>query len=525
MQPRWGRAPGASAGPEAVGGIEGAIVHTSRWYHLAWALAGFVALQPSLSLAQGRIGGATAVTNQVQGILHGAARQLAVGSDVHSNEVVRTEDASVAQLVFLDNTNLGVGPRSSVTLDRFVYDPSRNTGRVVVRASQGIFRFVTGSQPSRDYTIETPVATIGVRGTAFDLLVRANRIVIILISGQVIVTPHHGRVVSLTQPGTQLTVFSDGRVVGPEAWPGPITDTASNAPFPYFGGVPTAMLSGPFMPSGPFVMNGLQPFLAVEGGIRVSRTTFDVTPPFDVDALTGVVGVNGGLMFTPMGGNLFFGPRVGVLFGIGSGSTESPPASPAFTYKVEMPWTVFYEAEAGTWVGNAMLHASIGGATTRTSVTGTAGAFIVNDQSTRTGVTASAGLDFAVAPSVLVGGQFRYIAVPSGVVSIPGVVPIASDVFVGTVGATWKFSDVRLKRDIVPLARLDNGIRLYQYRYLWSDELYVGVMAQEVREIVPQAVMRGTDGYLRVDYARLGLRLMTFAEWTQSARRPSLLSN
>jgi hypothetical protein len=499
-------------------------LRASHWYRLAWAVAGFVALQPNSSLAQGRIGGATAVTNQVQGILHGASRALAVGSDVHANEVVRTEDASVAQLVFLDNTNLNVGPRSAVTLDRFVYDPSRNTGRVVVRASQGIFRFVTGSQPSRDYTIETPVATIGVRGTEFDLLVRGNRIVIILISGQVIVTTHHGRTVSLTQPGTQLTVYSDGRIVGPETWPGPITDTASNAPFPYFGGVPTAMLSGPFMPSGPLTVNGLQPFLNVEGGIRGSRTTFDVTPPFDVDAATGVVGVNGGLMFAPMGGNFFFGPRVGVLFGFGSGSRVSPPASPAFTYKVEMPWTVFYEAEAGTWIGNTMLHASIGGATTRTSVTGTAGAFSVNDQLSRTGVTASAGFDVPVAPSVFLGGQFRYIRVPSGPVDIPGTVPIASDVFIGTVGATWRLSDVHLKRDIVALGRLDNGIRLYRYRYLWSDELYVGAMAQEVREIVPQAVMRGADGYLRVDYGQLGLRLMTFDEWMQSAERPPLLS-
>lgn len=81
-------------------------------------------------------------------------------------------------------------------------------------------------------------------------------------------------------------------------------------------------------------------------------------------------------------------------------------------------------------------------------------------------------------------------------------------------GVPLTMSDVRLKRGIVRVAHLDNGIDLYRYRYEWSDQLYVGVMAQEVAEIVPDAVVRGDDGYLRVNYARLGLRLQTWSEWT-----------
>jgi hypothetical protein len=74
-------------------------------------------------------------------------------------------------------------------------------------------------------------------------------------------------------------------------------------------------------------------------------------------------------------------------------------------------------------------------------------------------------------------------------------------------------SDIRLKRDIVPVGQLANGLRLYRYRYVWSPTLYVGVMAQEVRDVVPTAVVRGRDGYLRVDYRQLGLRLRTWDEW------------
>ncbi len=92
------------------------------------------------------------------------------------------------------------------------------------------------------------------------------------------------------------------------------------------------------------------------------------------------------------------------------------------------------------------------------------------------------------------------------------------DALVVRLGLSFQFSDIRLKRDIALLSRLDNGLGLYRYRYLWSDQVYVGVMAQEVEKVMPEAVARGADGYLRVDYQRLGLRLMTWQEWTESSK-------
>jgi hypothetical protein len=77
-------------------------------------------------------------------------------------------------------------------------------------------------------------------------------------------------------------------------------------------------------------------------------------------------------------------------------------------------------------------------------------------------------------------------------------------------------SDVRVKRDITPIAMRENGLQLYRYRYAWSDTLYVGVLAQEVLEVAPNAVSRGADGYLRVDYARLGLRMQLWEDWVAS---------
>jgi hypothetical protein len=81
-------------------------------------------------------------------------------------------------------------------------------------------------------------------------------------------------------------------------------------------------------------------------------------------------------------------------------------------------------------------------------------------------------------------------------------------------------SDIRLKQDIVPLMRLSNGLELYRFRYKGSDHTsYVGVMAQEVQKVRPNAVWRDHNGYLIVNYDRLGLQFMTWKEWLTRTSR------
>src|SRR5947207_8447989 len=126
-----------------------------------FAFVGLVLFLIDAAAAQERIGSAASLRNQVEGVIGRGARTLETGSEVYQNELVRTGEESVAQLVFLDNTDLRLGPKSEVTLDRFVYDPARGTGAVVVRAGLGIFRFGTGSQQKKNYLIQTPIASIG----------------------------------------------------------------------------------------------------------------------------------------------------------------------------------------------------------------------------------------------------------------------------------------------------------------------------------------------------------------------------
>jgi len=90
-------------------------------------------------------------------------------------------------------------------------------------------------------------------------------------------------------------------------------------------------------------------------------------------------------------------------------------------------------------------------------------------------------------------------------------------------GGGGRRSDVALKHDIALLGHLGNGIGFYRFAYHGSDTAYVGVMAQEVQRVAPDAVMRGRDGYLRVFYDKLGLKFQTYDEWLASgARIPNL---
>ena len=79
-----------------------------------------------------------------------------------------------------------------------------------------------------------------------------------------------------------------------------------------------------------------------------------------------------------------------------------------------------------------------------------------------------------------------------------------------------------MKHDIALIGRLDDGLGFYRFSYNGSDKAYVGVMAQEVQTVVPDAVMRGRDGYFRVYYEKLGLKFETYDQWVASgARIPS----
>jgi hypothetical protein len=61
----------------------------------------------------------------------------------------------------------------------------------------------------------------------------------------------------------------------------------------------------------------------------------------------------------------------------------------------------------------------------------------------------------------------------------------------------------RAKEDITRVGTMDNGLPVYTYRYKGGNQFFMGVLAQEVEEVIPNAVSRREDGMLQVHYERL----------------------
>ena len=72
------------------------------------------------------------------------------------------------------------------------------------------------------------------------------------------------------------------------------------------------------------------------------------------------------------------------------------------------------------------------------------------------------------------------------------------------VTAGIKYSDRRLKRDIEAIGKGAHDLTLYRFRYLWDDAIEIGYMADEVARVRPDAVMTLPNGFLAVNYAKLG---------------------
>ena len=139
--------------------------------------------------AESKIGNTEIARNSVSQIASAGVSAIQMGDDVFSNEKVKTGQDSAAKFVFSDSTNLAIGATSFVTLDRFVYSGDTTYAKAAVTFAAGAFRFTTGGSDKGAYQLKTSTATIGVRGTQFDLSVKGSVTKLTLLEGEVAICP------------------------------------------------------------------------------------------------------------------------------------------------------------------------------------------------------------------------------------------------------------------------------------------------------------------------------------------------
>jgi hypothetical protein len=69
-------------------------------------------------------------------------------------------------------------------------------------------------------------------------------------------------------------------------------------------------------------------------------------------------------------------------------------------------------------------------------------------------------------------------------------------------------SDARLKTDIKATGRSVSGVPVYRFRYKGHEQVFEGVMAQDVMKKHPAAVKKMSNGYLAVNYDMIGAKMV-----------------
>jgi len=109
------------------------------------------------------------------GVLERNNTDIAVenGVAVESYDAAVTKDGRM-RIDFVDSTRVDVTEHSRLVIDEFVYDPAQNQGSLALKASLGTVKYASGQiakSHQQNVKIETPSATIGVRGTDFAMIV------------------------------------------------------------------------------------------------------------------------------------------------------------------------------------------------------------------------------------------------------------------------------------------------------------------------------------------------------------------
>jgi len=102
----------------------------------------------------------------VQASTAGQAAEAKVGDVVYQGDAVATGANGRVGINFTDGTSFNLSSNARMVLNEFVYDPNSSNNTTLFNLTKGTFTFVAGKvAKTGDMKIDTPVATMGVRGT------------------------------------------------------------------------------------------------------------------------------------------------------------------------------------------------------------------------------------------------------------------------------------------------------------------------------------------------------------------------
>jgi FecR protein len=196
----------------------------SRFASLA-SLALFVTSFSISTYAADPMGSVVAVEGRPTAAGPSGSRALSAGSDVFEGDTITVGEGN-AQMQLDDGTKLVVGPSSRLILQAYLRRNNTTAKKVGLKALRGTFRVITGNSPKAAYDIRTNNATIGIRGTGFDIRVD-NRTLLAVLEGAVRLRGSNGQAVN-TKSGCGVAEAGPNSVVAKELKGTPKSDALQN---------------------------------------------------------------------------------------------------------------------------------------------------------------------------------------------------------------------------------------------------------------------------------------------------------
>jgi len=153
-------------------------------------------------------GGATVVRAD------GSTSVVQEGTIIYENDTVETSAEGAVNITFNDGTTFAVSQNASMVIDEFVYDPNQEgAGDLDISVTRGVFGYTSGfigKEDPQDVNIETPVGSIGIRGTTFTATIppegSGENFKVSILEGAIAVQPTNGGEYILDDPMESLEI-------------------------------------------------------------------------------------------------------------------------------------------------------------------------------------------------------------------------------------------------------------------------------------------------------------------------------
>ncbi len=142
----------------------------------------------------------------------GTTETIVIGMPIHEGDIIETDAAGAVNITFVDESSFAVSENAKLAIDQYVFDPHSDSGESNFSMLRGLFVYTSGligREDPDDVKIETPVGSIGIRGTVIAGNVTTGEITVM--EGAIVLRSLSGEEVTLS--GQYETAKFDGHSV------------------------------------------------------------------------------------------------------------------------------------------------------------------------------------------------------------------------------------------------------------------------------------------------------------------------